>query len=80
MERFRERLKGLQIELKITENALLRIAEIGYEPQFGARPIKRTIQRLVETPASRLLIGNELIAGKTLVVDSDGLEVVLRVE
>jgi len=79
-ERFRERLKGLQIELKVTDKALNRIAEIGYEPQFGARPIKRTIQRLVETPASRLLIGNELIAGKTLVIDSDGLDVILRVE
>ncbi|MDR0304480.1 MAG: ATP-dependent chaperone ClpB [Chitinispirillales bacterium] len=77
---FRNRLKGLQIDLKITEKALIRIAEIGYEPQFGARPIKRAIQRLVETPASRLLIGNELTSGKTLVIDNDGLDVVLMVE
>ena len=80
MENFRRRLKNLQIDLKITPAALELIAETGYEPQYGARPIKRTIQRLVETPASRLLISGELFAGKTLFIDGKGFEVVLSVE
>ena len=80
MENFRARLKSLQIDLKITPAALELIAETGYEPQYGARPIKRTIQRLVETPASRLLISGDLSAGKTLSADSDGFEVVLKAE
>ena len=63
-----------------TAAALELIAETGYEPQYGARPIKRTIQRLVETPASRLLISGELFAGKTLFIDGKGFEVALSVE
>ncbi|MCL2845106.1 MAG: ATP-dependent chaperone ClpB [Chitinivibrionia bacterium] len=80
MENFRKRLKTLLIELKTTPAALELIAETGYEPQYGARPIKRTIQRLVETPASRMLISGELTAGKTLALDSNGFEVVLKAE
>lgn len=80
LDKFKKRLKSLQIDLKITPAALDLIAQIGYEPAFGARPIKRTIQRLVETPASRLLIANELVAGKTLVADDKNSELVLTVE
>ena len=80
MENFRARLKNLQIDLKLTQSALKLIAETGYEPQYGARPIKRTILRLIETPASRMLISGELSAGKTLIADSNGIEIVLTAE
>ena len=45
------------------------LAEEGYDPMYGARPLKRTIQRLVENPLSSALLRGEFKAGDTVVVD-----------
>jgi ATP-dependent Clp protease ATP-binding subunit ClpC len=58
---------GLQIEL--TEEARAWLAKEGYDPQFGARPVRRTLERYVENPLSRKLLAGELIEGETVVVD-----------
>ena len=78
MKRVEDRLSDQEIGLEVTDSALLKLAEIGYDPHFGARPLKRTITRLVETPASRLIISGELAPGDTLLVDVDGDEIVLK--
>jgi len=80
LEGFRERLKSMQIELSVSDAALDTVAQVGFDPHFGARPIKRTIQRLIETPASRLLISGELTSGKTLAVDGSASEIILSVK
>jgi len=70
-----KRLLVREIKLEMTEPARKYLAEIGYEPTFGARPLKRVIVRDLETPISRMIVGGELADGRTLKVSKspDGL-------
>jgi len=61
--------RGLTVEL--TEAAREWLAEEGYDPQFGARPLKRTLQRRVESPLSIKLLKGVCQAGDTVVIDAD---------
>ncbi len=64
-----ERLREQQIALELTAAARGYIVREGYNPAYGARPLRRTIQRLVETPLSRELLRNTYRAGDTVIVD-----------
>ena len=74
MRNFSRRLKEMGVSLELTPEAKSLLAEEGYDPEFGARPLKRTLVRKVETPVSRLLIAGDLPAGAVLKIDSDGKE------
>ena len=69
LDRFQERLTAVRIGLEVTVAARRALAERGYDPAYGARPLKRVIQREVETPISRLLVGNELREGHSVRID-----------
>jgi ATP-dependent Clp protease ATP-binding subunit ClpB len=69
LETFAKRLKALRIDLVISDAAKLALAEEGYDPVYGARPLKRVIARRLETPISRLIVGGDLPEGGTLNVD-----------
>ena len=69
LERFRKRLAEYDVKLNITDEAKDFIVESGFDPAFGARPLKRAVIRELETPVSRLLIAGELVQGGTLQVD-----------
>jgi ATP-dependent Clp protease ATP-binding subunit ClpC len=66
-----ERLREQAITIELTDEAREYLAQIGYDPQFGARPLRRTLQRRVESPLSRKLLAGEFVAGDTVVVDFD---------
>jgi ATP-dependent Clp protease ATP-binding subunit ClpB len=66
--RLRERLASRRIELEVTEEAKAFLAEAGYDPVYGARPIKRTIQKTMESEIARRLLAGEIQEGKRLVV------------
>ena len=70
-----KRLADQDIALAVTDSAMDFIADEGCDPAFGARPLKRAIIRLVETPVSRAIIAGEVQPGTTLTVDKgeDGL-------
>jgi len=72
------RLAGLRITLEITPAARALLAKEGYNPDFGARPLKRLIQRTIENPLSRRLLAGEFREGDTVVADAQGAEIVLR--
>ena len=74
LARLAGRLAEQQITLQVTENAKKVVADAGYDPDFGARPLKRAVIRLIETPLSRQLIEGAVMPGSTLVIDaaSDG--------
>ena len=74
------RLDEHEIQLQATEVAKERLAEEGYDPQFGARPLRRAIQRLVEDPLSEGMLAGSFQAGDTVLVDLEEGEIVLRVE
>ena len=67
-----KRLEEQQIGLDVTSAAKDYIIDNGYDPVYGARPLKRFIQRTVETIMARKIIGNYFSAGDTAVVDYDG--------
>jgi ATP-dependent Clp protease ATP-binding subunit ClpC len=72
----RMREQGLAIHL--TEAGRDWLAEKGYDPAFGARPLRRTLQRLVESPLSKKLIRRELKVGEQLQIDVEDGELVFR--
>jgi len=61
-----ERLRGMRINIEIDDSALDLAAQKGYDPVYGARPLKRVIQKEIETPVSKMLIAGELAEGGSL--------------
>jgi ATP-dependent Clp protease ATP-binding subunit ClpC len=69
MKRVREQLKAKDVDIELSDAAKELLAEKGYDPSLGARPLRRTIQRLVEDPLSEKLLWKEFKAGQTIIVD-----------
>jgi ATP-dependent Clp protease ATP-binding subunit ClpB len=72
LEGLRRRLTERRITLEVTEAARAHLARAGYDPVFGARPLKRVIQREVETPIARMIVAGKLRDGGTVRVDVTG--------
>ena len=62
-----------ELTLELSDRAVARVAEAGYDPIYGARPLKRALQRHLEDPAARRVLAGELPAGSRLVVDRGDL-------
>ena len=75
----RERLSENAITVQLTDAARSWLSQKGYDPAFGARPLKRTIQRFVETPMARKILDREYAEGTHVVVDASEDELVFRV-
>jgi len=73
------RLKDKKIELVITEQAKEYLAERGHDPIFGARPLRRLIEREIETPLAKLIIAGEVKEGQTVRVEYRDGELKLEV-
>ncbi len=69
LQRFRARLADREITLEITDAAKDYLAEVGYDPTFGARPLKRAIQRHLENRLAEDILSGKFGAGDTVVVD-----------
>jgi len=67
---------GLSVEL--TEQATEWLANVGYDPAFGARPLKRALQKHIESPLSISLLSGEFTRGDIVLVDIDGEEIVFK--
>ncbi|HTD48368.1 MAG TPA: type VI secretion system ATPase TssH, partial [bacterium] len=72
------RLAARGLRLEVTKEAKAYLAREGYNPDFGARPLRRLIQRTVENTVSRQLLAGEVREGETLVVEAKGDEIVVR--
>jgi ATP-dependent Clp protease ATP-binding subunit ClpB len=73
--RLRERLAERRIDLELTEAAKEALAEAGWDPTYGARPLKRAIQRLVENPLALRLLEGGFADGDTIRVDAEDGEI-----
>ncbi|MFB2770394.1 ATP-dependent chaperone ClpB [Pelatocladus sp. BLCC-F211] len=69
VERLRQRLSDRKMSLKLSDVALDFLAEVGYDPVFGARPLKRAIQRELETPIAKAILRGEFSDGDMIFVD-----------
>jgi ATP-dependent Clp protease ATP-binding subunit ClpB len=76
----RGRLAGRRIELELTDEAKRVLVDHGYDPAYGARPLKRTVQRELENPLAMMVLQGEVGESDTVVVDADGdqLEIAVR--
>jgi len=72
LNRLRSRLAEQRIELTLTDEARELLVERGYEPTYGARPLKRAITRHLETPLARALLGGEVPEGSRVAVEVGG--------
>ncbi len=72
IDRLRARLKDQNIELRVSEAALDKLGEAGFDPVYGARPLKRAIQKHLETPVARKLLAGEFVPGDTILVEVRG--------
>ena len=69
VSRIHKMLEGQGIDLRVTDDAIDYIAREGYDPQFGARPVKRALQRLVLNELSKSIIGGKVDSSKPVIVE-----------
>jgi ATP-dependent Clp protease ATP-binding subunit ClpB len=69
LARLVDRLAGREMTLVVTDEAREQIADAGYDPAFGARPLKRTIRRMLEDALARRVIAGDVAPGDTITVD-----------
>jgi ATP-dependent Clp protease ATP-binding subunit ClpB len=74
------RLAERRIELELTEAARERLIEVGYDPAYGARPLKRAIQKELETPLARKLVAGEIRDGQKVLIDVRSGGMVFEIE
>jgi ATP-dependent Clp protease ATP-binding subunit ClpC len=73
-------MRAQRIDVEFTEEAVRLLAEEGFDPEFGARPLRRTIQRRVENELSRLVLSGGVQPGDKIVVSVAGDDLHLDVE
>ncbi len=71
LQRLRERLAKMDMMLEVSDAALTRVSEAGYDPVFGARPLKRAIQQYIENPVARLILEGKFGPKAIVPVDVD---------
>ena len=80
LEELNERLADRELSLELTDAARTFIADHGFDPVYGARPLKRYMQKHVETLAAKLILGGEISTGATIVIDVEGDSLTARVK
>ena len=80
LAKIQERLNDRRITMNVTNKAKSLIADQSYTPIFGARPVKRYLQRIIETEVGKLIIKGDLSDGGTVVVDTAGNELSISVK
>ena len=72
LSRLRKRLQERDMDIVLSDEAMTQLVAVGYDPVYGARPLKRAIQQEIENPLSVKLLSGEFVAGDTIKVDVDG--------
>ena len=80
LEGINERLKEQYIKVEFTDKALDYIVDEAYDPAYGARPLKRFVQKDIETNLSKMILGGEVPENSIVKVDSDGKDLIYKVE
>jgi ATP-dependent Clp protease ATP-binding subunit ClpB len=74
VDRLRKQLEANDLHLEVTPAAIDAIAAVGYDPTYGARPLKRVIQQRLQNPLATELLRGEFPAGSTIRIDADAGE------
>ncbi len=78
LEHLNERLAEQELALELSEPAMQKLVAVGYDPVYGARPLKRAIQRFIENPLSQHLLQGEFSPGTTITAEVEGDAFVFR--
>ena len=73
-----QRLAQQQITCVLTEGAKTAIVDAAYDPQYGARPLRRYVQHTVETMLSKKLLRGDVVPGQTITVDAHDGELIMK--
>jgi ATP-dependent Clp protease ATP-binding subunit ClpB len=71
LQQLQDRLAKMELALQVSDKALGELAKVGFDPVFGARPLKRAIQQRIENPLSKLLLEGKFVPKDSIVVDTD---------
>jgi ATP-dependent Clp protease ATP-binding subunit ClpB len=74
LDRLRPRLAHRDLTLEVTAAARSRLAERGYDPELGARPLRRLVQQAIIDPLSKAILAGGVRPGQTIVVDVDAAD------
>ena len=80
IESLRKRLAIKEMQLKISDDAMALISNVGYDPAYGARPLKRAIQQVLENPLAQSLLKGDFATGDTIVVTSQSGQLIFKKE
>jgi ATP-dependent Clp protease ATP-binding subunit ClpC len=73
-----KRLKHNEIDMEVSEAAMIHMAKKGYDPVFGARPLRRAIQSMIEDKLAEEMLEGSVKAGESILIDMDGENVVIK--
>ena len=80
LEDINKKLKDQHIKVEYTTEALDFIADSSYDPSYGARPIKRFVQKDIETNLSKMILSNEISDNDTVLINSDGHKLLYQIK
>ena len=80
LEEINDKLKEQYIKIEFTDKALDYIVNEAYDPAYGARPLKRFVQKDIETNLSKMILSNEVPENSTVVLDSDGEKLIYNIK
>jgi len=72
------KLKNKDIDISITEEALNKLSELGFDPEYGARPVKRVVQKNILDNLSKMILSGDIGSKSELIVDYFGNEIIIR--
>ena len=78
IDKLNRRLAEQQIECRLTDNAKAHIMDAAYDPQYGARPLRRYVQHTVETLLAKKLLAGKILPGQTVTVDAQDDQLILK--
>ncbi len=80
LDKVAQRLSDYEIHINLTEEARALLAELGYDPEMGARPLRRVIQNKVEDHLSDALLAGDFTSGDRILIDAEDEEILLRLD
>ena len=80
LKHLKTRLAERQVELHLTDAAMNLLLEQGYDPTYGARPLKRYLQKYVETAAAKIIVTGNISQGDTILVDVEDGKLTAKVK
>jgi ATP-dependent Clp protease ATP-binding subunit ClpB len=78
LQQLNQRLNNYDMQLQASDAVLDRIAEVGFNPIYGARPLKRAIQQEIANPLSQRLLAGDFVSGDTIHADLDNGQIVFQ--